>query len=390
LARKAPRIPRPAFRLALANLHRPGSATASLVLSLGLGITVLTAVLEVGANLRREIEHTLPAAAPTFYFIDIQPDERASFRKLAAEWPGAADYQEVPMLRGRINRFNGVPAERLTVPPDLAWVLEGDRGITWAATPPAGTRITAGSWWPENYAGELLVSLDDEVARGFGLRVGDTIGVNVLGRTLVARVANLRVVDWGRLSINFIMIFSPGILSQAPQTGLAALKVPADQEDALEQAVTDRFANVSAIRVKEALAAVDHILTAVERAVQAVAAVALIAGLLVLAAVAASLRRRRIRDGVIMKVLGATRGHLLRALLIESGVIGLAGALLAVPIGAAASWAVVVRAMDLPWHFSSLAAALATTASVGIATIFGVFGSIRAVTAKAAPHLRNP
>jgi putative ABC transport system permease protein len=390
LAQKAPKVAYPALRLALANLHRPGTATVSMVLSLGLGITVLTAVLEVEASLAREIERTLPAAAPTFYFIDIQGDQRAAFRSLAAGWPGVGDYQEVPMLRGRITRLNGVPVETIRVPPDLAWVVEGDRGITWAAAPPPGTRVLAGSWWPADYAGDLLVSLDAEVARGFGLRLGDTLAVNVLGRTFLARIANLREVDWSRLGINFVMVFSPGALNQAPQTAMAALRVPPDQEDALERAVTDRFANVSAIRVKEALDSVDHILSGVVRAVQAVAGVTLLAGLLVLAGTAAALRGRRIADAVVMKVLGATRGDLLRALLIEHGLIGLAAAGVAVPLGAAASWAVVARAMDLPWTFSPLAGAGTAAASIGIATIFGIFGSLRAVRAKAAPYLRNP
>ncbi len=390
LARRAPRLPRPAWRLAVASLHRPGAATPSAVLSLGLGATVLTAVLLVEGSLKTEIERTLPAAAPTFYFIDIQPSQREGFRSLVAGWPASSRYEEVPMLRGRITRLKGVPAERIAAPRELEWVLQGDRGITWAAGPPPGTRLVRGAWWSPDHSGPLLVSFDAEIAAGFGLGLGDTVTVNVLGREVTAKIANLREVDWNQLGINFVMVFSPGVLQSAPQTALATVHVATDQEDALERAITERFANVSAIRVKEALEAMGGILAEVGRAVRAVAGVTLAAGLLVLAGVAAALQRRRRYDAVLLKVLGATRADLLKALLAEHLMIGLATAAVATPLGAAAAYAVLRLAMELPFRFSLLPVVLAVALSVLFATIFGVAGSLRAVGAKAAPYLRNP
>lgn len=390
LARRAPRLPRPAWRLAVANLHRPGSATPSAVLSLGLGVTVLTAVLTVEGSLRIEIERTLPAAAPTFYFIDIQPDQREAFRALVAGWPEASGYEEVPMLRGRITRLKDVPVQAIAAPPEFEWVLQGDRGITWSAEPPPGTRIVAGDWWSSGHAGELLVSFDAEIARGFGLGLGDTVAVNVLGRELTARIANLREVDWGRLGINFVMVFSPGALEAAPQMALATIQVPPTGADGLERAVSERFANISAIRVKEALDAMGGILAGVAKAVQAVAAVTLAAGLLVLAGVAAALRRRRVYEAVVLKVLGATRGDLLKALLAEHLMVGLATAAVAAPLGAAAAYAVLRFAMEMPFRMSLSPMLVTIVLSVSFATIFGIGGSLRAISVKAARHLRNP
>jgi putative ABC transport system permease protein len=389
-ARHAPKLPNASWRLAIANLHRPGSATASIVLSLGLGVTVLTVVLLVEESLRSEIERTLPAAAPTFYFIDVQPEQRQEFRQLVTAWPGASGYDEVPMLRGRITRLNGVPADKVKVSPDSEWVLQGDRGITWAATPPKGIKLVKGEWWAPDYSGRLLVSFDAESAAGLGLRIGDAVTVNVLGRELTAEIANLREVDWSQLSVNFVMVFSPGVLQSAPQMALATVHVPPAQEDPLERAVSDRFANISAIRVEEALATLARILAGVGRAVQAVAAITLAAGLLVLAGVAAALRRRRIYEAVVLKVLGATRADLLKALALEHLLIGLATAAVAALLGAIAAYALLRLAMELPFRFSPFPVAVTVLLSISFTTIFGVGGSLRALSAKAAPYLRNP
>jgi putative ABC transport system permease protein len=294
------------------------------------------------------------------------------------------------MLRGRITRLKGVPADKVKVSPDAEWVLQGDRGITWAPSPPKGTKLVQGKWWAPDYSGRLLVSFDAESAAGLGLSIGDSVTVNVLGRELTAEIANLREVDWSQLGINFVMVFSPGTLQSAPQTALATVHVPPGQEDRLERAVSERFANISAIRVEEALATLGRILAGVGRAVQAVAAITLAAGLLVLAGVAAALRRRRIYEAVILKVLGATRADLLKALALEHLLIGLATAAIAALFGGVAAYALLRLAMELPFRFSPLPMSLAALLSIGFSLVFGIGGSLRALSAKAAPYLRNP
>ena len=216
---------RPILRLALANLHRPGAPTAQIVLSLGIGLTVLIAVALVEANLSREIETRLPAAAPAFFFIDIQPDQLAGFEEIVRGIRGAR-LDQVPMMRGRITRLNGVPVEKTAVMPEAQWALRSDRGLTYAATLPEGSRLVAGSWWSPGYHGPALVSFDADLAHGMGLKVGDSLTVNLLGREITARIANLRAIDWQRLGINFALVFAPGTLEHAPQTHLAAVYLP--------------------------------------------------------------------------------------------------------------------------------------------------------------------
>ncbi len=379
----------PGLRLALANLHRPGAPTAGVLASLGMGLALLVAIVLVEESIAGEIDLTLPARAPTFFFIDIQPDQVASFDALLKSLPGVTEEGRVPSLRGRITAINGVPIERAHVASDAQWAIRGDRGLTYAASLPAGSSIVAGKWWPADYHGAPLVSFDAELARGMGLKIGDTLTVNVLGRELTARIASLRTIDWTSLGINFAIVLSPGALEGAPQTHIAAVRAAPGREAGLERAVTDRFPNVSAISVKDALASLSSIIAAAAAALSAVAAVALAAGALVLGGAIAAGHRRRVYEAVVLKVLGATRGDVTRAFLIEYGLLGLAAAMLAAAIGTLASWLLLTRVMEAPWSFHA-GAVLATVVGATLFTLAaGYAGTWRALGAKAAPYLRN-
>jgi putative ABC transport system permease protein len=379
---------RPTLRLALANLHRPGAPTAQIVLSLGIGLTVLVAIALVEGNIAREIETRLPAEAPAFFFIDIQPDQLAGFAEIVGGTPGAR-FDQVPMMRGRITRLNGVPVEEAAVAPEAQWALRSDRGLTYSASLPQGSRLAEGAWWPPDYQGPPLVSFDAALARGMGLKLGDTLTVNLLGREITAVIANLRSIDWERLGINFVMVFAPGTLEHAPQTHLAAVYLPQAEEETLARAVTERFPNVSAIHVREALAAVDRVIGTIGNAVRLTGLVTLAAGVLVLGGAVAAGHHRRVYDAVVLKVLGATRGAITRAFLIEHGVIGALAAIVASGLGTVAAYFLVTRLMKTEWVF--LPAPLLWT--VALATLLtlamGFAGTWRALGAKPAPYLRS-
>jgi putative ABC transport system permease protein len=389
LARRLPRPSRPLLRLAIANLHRPDAPTQRVVLSLGVGLTVLVAAALVQGNLAVEIESRLAEQAPADFFIDIQPDQLAGFAEILRAAPGAS-FAEVPMLRGRITRLNGTPVEQARIAPEAQWALRSDRGLTYAAALPAGSRLVAGSWWPADYRGPPLVSFDAELARGMGLQVGDSLTVNLLGRDITARIASLRQIDWARLGINFAIVFAPGTLEGAPQTHLAAVYIaPGAAEDQLLREITEHFPNVSAIPVREGLAAVAGVVATVGSAIRLVALVTLAAGVLVLGGAVAAGHRRRVYDAVVLKVLGATRGAIAAAFLIEHGLVGLATGLIAAGFGTAAAYGLVTGPMRSDWLFlpgplaAGVALALLLTVAIGFA------GTWRALGAKPAPYLRN-
>jgi putative ABC transport system permease protein len=388
IARKLGRPHRPVLRLALANLHRPGAPTTQIVLSLGIGLTVLVAVALVEGNLAREVEARLPAEAPAFYFIDIQPDQLAGFAEIVHAAPGAR-FDEVPMMRGRITHLNGIPVEEAQVAPEAQWALRSDRGLTYATSLPRGSRLVSGAWWPPDYQGPPLVSFDAALAQGMGLKVGDTLSVNLLGREITAVIVNLRAIDWERLGINFAMVFAPGTLEHAPQTHLAAVYLPQAEEESLARAVTERFPNISAIHVREALAAVDHIIGMIGQAIRLTALVTVAAGALVLGGAVAAGHQRRVYDAVVLKVLGATRGAISRAFLIEHGALGALSALVAGFIGTIAAYFLVTRLMKTEWVFLPAPLLWTVLLATLLTLVLGIAATWRALGAKPAPYLRN-
>ncbi len=387
-ARRIARPRRMVLRLALANLHRPGAPTARVVLSLGIGLTVLVAVALVQASLSREIETSIAEGAPAYFFLDIQPAQLAGFEALVRAIP-AARLEEVPMLRGRITRLNGVPVEDAPVAPEARWALRSDRGLTYAADLPAGSEIVAGKWWPADYHGPPLISFDAALAQGMGLKIGDTLTVNVLGRDVTATIANLRRIDWTRLGINFAIVFAPGTLEAAPHTHLAAVYLPQAEEEGLVGRVVAQYPNVSAIPVREALAAVERVVAAIGTAIRLAALVTLVAGALVLGGAVAADYHRRVYEAVVLKVLGATRRTIAAAFIVEYGLMGLVGAALAAGLGTAIAWLLVTGPLDAEWSFAPLPLAVVLAASVALTMALGFAGTWRALGAKAAPQLRH-
>jgi putative ABC transport system permease protein len=387
-ARLLPRPSQPLLRLALGNLHRPGAPTARIVLSLGIGLSVMSALALVESNLAVEIEGRLAEHAPADFFIDIQPDQLAGFEEIVGAMPGAS-FDHVPMLRGRITRLNGTPVEAAKVAPEAQWALRSDRGLTYAATLPEGSRLVAGAWWRADYRGPPLVSFDAELARGMGLALGDTLTVNLLGRDITARIASLRQIDWARLGISFAIVFAPGTLDTAPQTHLAAVYVTPAEEEALVRRVTERFPNVSAIPVREALAAVARVVATIGTAIRLVALVTLAAGILVLGGAVAAGHRRRVYDAVVLKVLGATRGALALAFLIEHGLVGLFTALVAAGLGTLAAYALVTGPLKSEWVFLPAPLLVIAGGAVLLTLALGFAGTWRALGAKPAAYLRN-
>lgn len=393
LARRLPHARRVDVRLAIANIHRPGALTPAVVLSLGLGLALLVALTLIDGNIRAQLRDSLPGQTPSFFFVDIQSAQAKAFDDFLKARAPDAKLESVPMMRGRIVRVKDQRAEQVSAKENAAWVLEGDRGITFSATIPDGSRLAEGDWWPADYKGPPLVSMEAEIADGLGLKIGDSIAVNVLGRTIQARIANLRSVNWRSFGINFVLVFSPNTFAGAPHTALATVTFPKATEPARELALladaARDFPAITSVRVKDALDAVNAVVAQLAVAVRGASSVALIASVLVLAGALAAGQRSRIYDAVVLKTLGATRGRLLRALVIEYAVLGAATGLFAVLAGAAAAQAIVTRVMKLDFVWLWPQTIGAAGAALVLTIVLGLIGTWRVLGQRPAAYLRD-
>jgi len=387
-----PRPKWPNLRLALANLTRPGAATGGIVMALGLGLTLFATVVLLDHTVARRVADSLPEEAPSFFFVDIQPDEAEAFDRIIASFPSAQDYKRTPMIRGRITALDGVPSRKVekTIASGARWALNGDRGITYAAGMPKKTILTAGKWWPAGYRGPMLVSFDAELAEEMHLKLGDTVTLNVLGRELTGTIANLRRVDFSNGRQNFILVLSPGIIDHAPHSFLATVRVPPADEEKVYRAVTNAFPNVSTVRVRQVIAEVSGLLQELAEGVGAASLVTILAGLLVLAGAVAAGQRARLYDATVLKVLGATRARIAAIYVLEYGLIGTMTGLIALGGGTLAAWAIARELFDLPFVFDSSAALLTVVGGSAATLLFGLIGTWAALAAKPAALLRNP
>jgi putative ABC transport system permease protein len=393
LARRLPRPRRAAPRLALANLHRPGALTPSLVLSLGLGITLLVTLAVIDANFTRQLTQTLPMKAPSFFFLDIPNAQAQAFEEHIKAQAPEATVERVPMMRGRLVSLRGVPVAQIKADEQVAWVLDGDRGITYAAKVPEGSTLVEGEWWPADYRGRPLVSLDERLREGLGLKIGDEITVNVLGRNLSATIANFRKIEWRSIGINFVMVFSPNTFAGAPHTHLATVALPGGFDTAKEAAILRETARaypaVTSVRVKDALEAVNDVVSQLITAIRGASSIALISSILVLAGALAAGHRARLYDAVVLKTLGATRARLLTAYALEYGALGAATAVFGLIAGSLAGYMIVAQVMNIPFVLDLSGALLASVLAVLVTVVLGLLGTWRILSQKPAPYLRN-
>ena len=379
--------------LAIASIGGPGSLARAIAVSLGLGLGLLVATALIYRALLKEIEGNIEADAPAYYFVDVEESDIGKFGDTVKAIVPDAKLDDAPMLRGRIVALKGVPAEKVEADPDARWVLSGDRGLTYTdAVPPAST-LVEGTWWPKDYSGSPLVSFDAELAKGLGLKLGDTITVNILGRNVDAKIASLRKIDWESLAINFVMVFSPNTLAGAPHRALTTLELPKGTDPALEgkviQALSERFPLVTAVKVGDIVEAAKELLTKVMTAIKATAGVTLLIGAAVLAGAVAAGQQQRKYLAVLYKTLGATRWRIVSAELLEFGLLGLATALLSVLIATITAWALCKWAFDVTFVFSPLAVFETVLLALALVLAVGALTTWRLLSVKAAPYLRT-
>lgn len=328
---------RPALRWALAAIGGPREGAVSVVLSLGLGLSVLAAVGQIDGTLRNAISGNLPDVAPSYFFVDIQRDQMAGFTARLADDPAVRKVESAPMLRGVITRINDRPAREVA---GDHWVLQGDRGVTYSAALPTSTRLTAGDWWPPDYTGPPLISFAAEEAAEMGLALGDTLTINILGRDITATIASFREVDFSTAGIGFILSLNPAALAGAPHSFISTVYADPAAEAAILRDLAGAYPNITAIRVRDAIDRVAAVLAGLASATSYGAAATLVTGFLVLIGAAAAGEGARTYEAAVLKTLGAPRRRILASFMLRSILLGAAAGLVALAAGIAGGWAV--------------------------------------------------
>ena len=328
---------RPALHWALAAISGPRTEATAVVLSLGLGLSVLASVGQIDGNMRRAIAQDLPDRAPSYFVVDIQPDQMDPFLARVEEDPGVSRVDRAPMLRGVITQINGAPAQEVA---GDHWVLRGDRGISYAGAMPKDTRLTAGSWWGPDFTGAPQISFSADEAAELGLSLGDTLTVNVLGRDIEATITSFREVDFSTAGMGFILVMNEAALSGAPHSWIATIYADSAAEAPLMRDLGRSFPNITAIRVRDAIDRVSALLEGIAAATSYGALATLLTGFLVLIGAALSGERDRVYESAVLKVLGATRARILQSLALRAALLGASAGVIALGAGIAGGWAV--------------------------------------------------
>jgi len=381
-----------ALRLALGNIYRPGSLTGAVVHALGLGLTLLVTLATIDGNLRNQLTTTVMIEAPTFFFFDVPGARGDEFRAFIHQEEPEARLALMPTLRARIIALKGVDAEEARIDEEGRWVLRGDRNVGFSATLPDESILQKGDWWPQDYDGPPLVSFSAREAQRLHLDIGDTIRVNVLGREIEARIANLREVDWDTMKMNFVMIFSPNTFAGAPYSFLATLAMPTDEqrEADLTTQLGRHFPAVTVLPMRTLLENARDLTDQIGLGVRASASIVLLSSILVLAGALSASNRNRSHDAVVLKILGATRRMLTRAFVLEYAILGIITAAFAFVVGGGAGTLVARLRMNLT-HATLLpetalvVLALALIFSVGL----GLVGTWRILGHKPSRWLRE-
>jgi len=377
---------RTALRLALGSVGGPGGEATSVVLSLGLGLTVLAAVGQIDSNLRQAIARDLPEVAPSYFVVDIQPDQIDGYLARVEGDVGVSRVDTAPMLRGIITQINGRPAREVA---GDHWVLDGDRGVTYSAQPTPQTTVTAGAWWPEDYTGPPQVSFAAEEALEMGLQLGDRLTVNILGRDIEAEITSFREVDFSTAGIGFILSMNPAALAGAPHSFISTVYADEAAEAAILRALGQAYPNVTAIRVRDAIDRVSEVLAGIAAAITYGAAATLLTGAIVLIGAAAAGVRARVYESAVLKTVGAVRGQVLTYFALRSGMLGAAAGVVAIVAGGIGGWAVTTFVMNTDYAFEWVSAFAIVLGGILATTLAGLAFAWRPLAARPARVLRT-
>lgn len=392
------------WRQGLANLYRPANQTVTVVLSLGFGAFLLSTLYLVQHNLLRDLRIDSPAARPNLVFFDIQPDQvdgvAASLRDagLAAASPVAIVPMRIRSVKGA--RVAYAPMDTAAATDDsvatrrsAGWAQRREYRSTYRDSLVSSERLLEGRWWngpARDPSGVVEVSLEQEVARELGVTLGDEIEWDVQGAGIRSRVTSIREVDWARFEPNFFAVFQAGVLESAPQSLVLLARADSTaQRGAVQRRLVERFPNVTSVDLATVTVTFEQILGRVALAIRFMAGFSLVTGVVVLIGAIATTRFQRIREGVLLRTLGATRGQVLRVVFAEYLALGTLSAVMAVGLASGATWALTTWVFESTFGLPVLALGGLVATVVALTVGVGLWNSLEVVNRTPLEVLRS-
>ena len=392
--RLMPALPSTTWRNAFRGIHRPGSPAPVVIMSLGLGLAMLLVIVILTANVRNQLTGQVTKDAPTFVATDLFDDEVIALDEFLEATGYVTDYRYSPMIRATVSKIKGVSTDELRDNKSLggeAQYFIGTQEIlmTWSDVMPDNSTLVEGEWWPEGYEGPAMASLKDDIAQSLGIKPGDTIELTLFGESIEVKVANLRDFQF-QSGLNFMVTATPGTFADFPGTNLATIKAAEGKEKDLERALAREYPDITFIPVGEALNQAAEILGQLSVAVNIVGGLAVINGLLVLAGTMAAGRKQRESDAVVNKVLGSTRGNVVRTFALEYALLGTFAAALATAVGIAGAYMIIKLAgMDVGFGVDPVLILGVLIGSVLLTIVTGAATTWSALSTRPAQYLRS-
>ncbi|MCB1516652.1 MAG: FtsX-like permease family protein [Hyphomicrobiaceae bacterium] len=387
--RSMPPAPMTGVRNVVRSIYGPGSSAPVVIVSIGLGLSMVLIIALLESNLHSQLLGSVMKNAPTFVATDLFDDEVAAVEQMQKDNPDITEFMWRPMLRGAVIEVNGVDTSTLKdVDEEAQFLFSGEIPMTWTADLPANSTVVEGEWWPEDYSGPPLISLRSTMKAALNLKVGDTFKIRMFGEEFDAKIANFREYQYQN-GLNFMVTFSPGDVQYYPSTNLGTIKAAEGKEKDIERLLNRNFPTVAFIPVGDALKQAATILGQLGTAVNVVGGIAVINGLLVLAGTMAAGRKQRESDAVIKKVLGATRGDILRNFVAEYAVLGVFSSLIATFVGIFGAWIITESALEVDFNADPVLIFLVIVGAVFLTLAAGAITTWQALSTSPARFLRT-
>ena len=377
---------RPSTHWALAAVGGTQEGTPNSLLAIGLGLTVLGIIGQVDGNLRTSINNDLPKVAPSYFVIDIQKSQIEEVRRTLNSYNGVTSFDEAPMLRGIITKINNEQASEVA---GDHWVIRGDRGITYFEELPERFNLTEGQLWPRNYSGKTQISFAAEQAEELGLRLGDRITVNIMGKEITGEITSLRNVDFSTAGIGFVIAMNPSALKNAPHSFITTIYANTESENGIFNTLARKFPNITLIKVKGVIERVSDLLGSIATASSYGALTTLVTGFLVLLGSAASGQSARSYDAAILKALGATQKELIISYIIRFSFIGATAGCVAIFFAICGAWGITTYVLELSFQIIWPTVFLVITGGLVANLLAGLYFAIKSLKVSPAKFLRS-